>query len=328
MFCSVLNIKVLALEDRATARKGLTAAKCASQKGIWESEEMAVQFCEREVESVLGTLGKTMVANPEQTGLLKHFSALWLLCHGNGQNADVVGKKEEFLRYWAATIDDCITKDMPLLTLVCLGVTATVFINSPQRRSQLMMLDAPTKIVALLKKYSRNPLVNIQCFILLGDLSNDFALEHTQGVAEGLEIAVKNWREHYLANHEVSCVILDLLAGFVSQSASNLKHWNAEELAERCIELCNRRPGVERLGKTFLDRMAKANSTHRRGSILPLPLQAKLRATKPRRVTTVVDKVLVHEKLGDPADQVIPFPSLPTSEDSVADDYFCIYFTI
>jgi hypothetical protein len=208
----------------------------------------------------------------------KRLSALWALCHGNDEHVGILANNEEFFRCWSKTIDDCIDKDSdpnPLLASLCLGVGATVFVNGPaEQRHRLIGGAPPSKIASLLKKCPQSASIIIHSFALLGHLIQGITdLGHAQDTVEALRIAVDTWKEFHMKNknEEICYVILENLSFFVKQYAYELIQWKILELVSESLDMHRDCPSVQIYGKALLDSLKKAESRHRRGSILSTP---------------------------------------------------------
>lgn len=203
---------------------------------------------------------------------LRCLSALWALCHGNNEHIGIVAESEEFFRHWSTTIDDCIHKDSdPLLASLCLGVGATVFVNGPKQKLRLIEGRAPSKIVSLLGKWPQSASTIIHSSALLGHLiqgiiDTDHARDDT---IEALRITVNTWKTWHMKNEKVCYSMLENLPFFVDQYTFELTQWTIPELVSESLMMHRGCSSVQICGESLLDSIKKADSKHRRGSILP-----------------------------------------------------------
>jgi hypothetical protein len=124
--------RVLSMEgDRATALKGW--ATTLSSELVWQAEEDSNTLCESGIECILDKVLEE-VATPEgrnSMNLAQSYNALWALCTGNGQHAEVVIKKNGFMEALPIVLDEATNE---LVILSCIGISGSVCVKSPERR--------------------------------------------------------------------------------------------------------------------------------------------------------------------------------------------------
>jgi hypothetical protein len=124
--------RVLGMEgDRATALKGW--ATTLSSELVWQAEEESNTLCESGVEFILDKVLEE-VSTPEglnSISLAQSFNALWALCTGNGQHAEVVINKPGFMEALPMVLDKATNE---LVILSCIGISGSVCVKSPERR--------------------------------------------------------------------------------------------------------------------------------------------------------------------------------------------------
>ena len=278
MYTAVLSTD----KDRGTALNGLVAVTCCNQSGIWKNPEHAVFMCEQGVKSAMVALDALETRDPSKAIQISQiYSILWALCHGNGQHADVVCENKSFFQQWSKTIDSCIGDgDWSLLASLCLGVGATVFANNRKQRTKLVQAEVPSKIIILLRKYPENAPILTQSLLLLNGLNDDPTLQRCQDIIQALEDALENWKQCHQNHKEVTCTVLETISSFVKYSAAALSQWGIPNVVSESLKLHYDCPEIQIQGSIFLESMRKANSHHRRGSILPTtqssPLETKV----------------------------------------------------
>ena len=191
---------------------------------------------------------------------LKCFSALWALCHGNNEHIEVVAKNGEFFQQWSNTIDACIGNDGdPLLASVCLGVGATVYVNTLEHKNKLVAEKIPNKVGSLLKKYPQSVHIVIQSLALLGDLVQGVSdLDESQPTLHAMEIALNNWKESHMKNVDASCIILEKLSCVVEQFAFLFTKWNIPELVSESLAKHPGHSAIQTYGTDLLHREGDA----------------------------------------------------------------------
>jgi hypothetical protein len=235
----------------------------------------SVKLSLKNILSALDSL-KDPVVIASQVKHLRCLSALWALCHGNNEHIGIVAESEEFFQHWSTILDACIHKDSddPLLASVCLGVGATVFVNGPEQKHRLILGGgrAASKIASLLGKCPESASIIIPSCALLGHFIQGITdLDHARDILEALRIAVDTWKEFHMKHEDICSSILENLSFFVKHYASVLAQWNIPELVSESLMIHRDCPSVRIYGETLLDSMKKAESRHRRGSIMPTP---------------------------------------------------------
>ena len=207
--------------------------------------------------------------------LAQHLSVLWALCHGNGQHATMVAEKTEFLHLWSRTIDACIaTEDDPSLAVLaslCLGISATVFVNTPKRRGKMVDANAVVKIASLLRKFPQNALIVTQSLMMLDDFNRDPRLERTEEIMDTLKCALDNWQHHHQHDEHVTFTVVEKLPRFAKLYSSTFSQWNISDLVAESMQIHCKSSMVQIYGQAFLDAMEKADLKHRRGSVKGAP---------------------------------------------------------
>jgi hypothetical protein len=203
--------------------------------------------------------------------LSQTFSIVWALCHGNGQHTDAVCNNEGFFQNWLKTVDDCIANgDRPVLASLCLGVGATVFVKSRKQRTKLIQASVPAKLALLLRNHPENVPVLVQSLVLLDDLNEEPTMQRSQDVIDALKNALENWKLHHQKQKQVTCAVLETISSFVKHLASALSQWGIPELVSASLKFHHDDVAMQNQGRVFLESMRKADSRHRRGSILPI----------------------------------------------------------
>jgi len=234
------------------------------------------------LQNAMDMLYSLEIGDPSKVDQLSQtYSIMWALCHGNGQHTDTV-RKSNFFQKWSKTIDFCIGDgDWSLLASLCLGVGATVFINNRKQRTKLVQAEGPSKIATLLRKYPENVPIVIQSLLLLNDLNKDPTLQRSQDMFEALESALENWKQHHQQHKEVTYTVFETIPSFVKYSAAILSQWGIPKAVLESLKLYHDCSEIQIQGNIFLESMRKANSHHRRESVLPTPQSRSLQEKVP-----------------------------------------------
>ena len=83
---------------------------------------------------------------------VQYYCALWALCHGNNENAEVLASSSTFLTYWLESVETSIATDAPSLILVVLGACNAVFVKRSERRAKLMQVCETAETTTILTR--------------------------------------------------------------------------------------------------------------------------------------------------------------------------------
>jgi len=240
--------------DRPTALKGWATTLSSSQ--IWENEEDSNELCEQGVQVILTKVEKEVATgNLTQKAIGQSYNALWALCTGNGQHAEVVVDYPGFMKSLPRVLDACIEDGKANLTaLMTIGVSGSVCVKAPERRKIMIDVGVPDRITKLLQTYASDPHINIQTSIVMMDLAQDDQLEAKLTQCGALAQLVSNWRTHHLDNPIVCYTMPDKLYNFTFGSLEELNKLGVQELTRQSMEKHTSSVPMQKFGENLLSR--------------------------------------------------------------------------
>jgi len=247
--------RVLSMEgDRATALKGW--ATTLSSELVWQMEEESNTLCESGMDYILNkVLGEVSTAEGRNSmNLAQSYNALWALCTGNGQHAEVVIKKPGFMEALPVVLDEATNE---LVILSCIGISGSVCVKSPERRGIMIRVGVPDRILNVLQNFGEHPHIQIQTSIVMMDIAQDDTYEKRLRDQGALQQLCENWRNFHMNNEIVCYTMPDKLYNFTFNCAEHLRSLGAEELTLRSMERFPNCVPLRKFGPDFLTSMTK-----------------------------------------------------------------------
>jgi hypothetical protein len=213
-------------------------------------------LCETGVEAILEKVANESKGDLTAKELGQSYNALWALCTGNGQHAEVVVDSPGFMDGLPKVLDACIAKKAPLTALMCIGVSGSVCVKAPERRNVMIKVGVPDRIPKLLKVYCDNPHINIQTSIVMMDLAQDDALEAKLAASGALFQLVDNWRTYFMDDPIVSYTIPDKLYNFTFGSKDKLNEWGVADITKEAMKKHPDCVPMQKFGENLINRLS------------------------------------------------------------------------
>jgi len=240
--------------DRMTALKGWAATLSHCQ--IWDNDEQSSKLCERGVQVILEKVEKeNATGNLTQKAIGQSYSALWALCYGNGQNAEVVAAYPGFMKSLSLVLDACIQDGKANLTaLMTVGVSGSVCVGSSERRNIMIDVGVPDRIKGLLEVYAADTNVNIEASTVMKDVAIDDQSRAELTQCGAVAQLISNWRTHHTEDPIVCYTVLNKLYNFTFGQLNALKEMDVQEFARQSMEKHHDNVPVQKFGKKLLSR--------------------------------------------------------------------------